>query len=109
MGRSPGGPYPSPDFASGFRGAAAALEASVHDLLSTGWNEPERRRAHEIALAHTEGAKAAGWKETGGILQALTSLLALPLGEVIAIREALRTRLLELLELLRNLPASESA
>ena len=99
----------SSDFASNFASAATALELAVRDLLKSGWNEPERRHAHEIAHALMEGAKVACWKETGGVLQALTSLLALPLDEVLSISEALRTRLLELLALLRDMPASESA
>jgi len=97
------------DLAASFPRAWVALEAAVYDLLANGWDEPRRRRAHELAVALSQGARAAGWKETGGVFQAMASLLALPLGDVLSVREPLGEKLLELMELLRDSRASESA
>jgi hypothetical protein len=98
-----------PDFASLFPAAAAALEGAVHALLASGWDEPLRKHAHEMATAMAAGAKDAGWGETSRVLGAIHSLLALPLGEVLSVREELRDKLLELLDLLREDPLAESA
>lgn len=98
-----------PDFATSYPAATAALERAVHDLLASSWDEMRRRRAHEMAVALSEGAKMAGWKETGGVLQAMASLLALPLEEVIGIREAMREKLLELLGFMKSSSDVESA
>jgi hypothetical protein len=110
MGRSAenSGSLPS-DFASLFPVAAAALEGAVHELLASGWDEPLRKHAHEMAAAMAAGAKDAGWKETAGVLGAVNSILALPLGEVLSVREELRDKLIELLDLLREDPLAESA
>jgi hypothetical protein len=98
-----------PDFESSYPGARAALEEAVHALLSSGWDETLRRRAHEIATTLFEATRQAGWKEASSVLQALASLLALPLGDVISVREDLRNKLLELLDLLGDDPLAESA
>jgi len=110
MGRSAkkSGSLP-PDFASLFPAAALALEGAVHALLASGWDEALRRRAHEMAAAMAAGAKDAGWKETAGVLGAVHSLLELPLGEVLSVREELRDKLIELLDLVREDPLAESA
>src|SRR5258708_40316918 len=84
------------DFSKGL----ARLESSVHEVISTGWDESTRRYACDVSAALRDASKAAGWKETAGILHALTSLLALPLGEILTIRGAVRDKMLELLELL---------
>jgi hypothetical protein len=94
---------------SDFQRTLTVLEEAVHDLLESGWDEPRRRRAHELAVALADAAKASGWKETGGVVRAIASLLALSLGEVIGVRVALRERLLELLDVLKDSPASETA
>lgn len=99
----------SRDFVFSFPSAAAALENSVQELLSTGWEEPHRKRAHEFAAAFAQAARDAGWKEIAGILGAIASLLALPLREVLAIRDELRSKLIELLELLRHQSSAETA
>lgn len=98
-----------PEFEESFPQGLAALEIAVHDLLSTGWEEPRRRRAHEISTALCDAAKMSGWKETGGILQAISSLLTLSLVETLSVREAIRDKLLELLGLLRGSARSETA
>jgi hypothetical protein len=98
-----------PDFDSSFPAATAALEESVHALLSSGWEEGLRRRAYEIASAMSAGAKEAGWKQAAGVLQAMASLLSLPLKEVLSVRDELRNKLLELLEQLREDPLAQRA
>ena len=97
------------EFGAHFPGALSALEVAVDELLSAGWDELRRRRAHEMSTILCDASKIAGWKETGGILHAITSLLALPLGEILSIREAVRDRLLELLGILRDSTQSETA
>jgi hypothetical protein len=97
------------NFEASFPQALTALEIGVHDLLSTGWEESRRRRAHEMSTALCDAAKISGWKETGGILQAISSLLALPLVEILSVRETVRDKLLELLGLLRGSARSETA
>src|SRR5207244_3263288 len=98
-----------PEFHSHFRPAEAALEAAVHDLLSTGWDESRRRRAHQMAVALWESSEVAGWNETAGRLQALAALLALPLIQVLSIRDVVREKLLALLNLLGEPRMSDSA
>ena len=92
-----------------FSTALARLESAVHQVISTGWDESTRKYACEVSTALRDASKAAGWKETTGILHALTSLLALPLGEILSIREAVRDKMLELLELLRTSVRSQTA
>jgi hypothetical protein len=96
--RDPGAP--PANLASTFPRAAAALDAAVRDLIASGWDEPRRRHALELAATLAEGASLAGWRETAVVLRALASLLALPLGEVLPLRGPLREKLLELLDLL---------
>jgi hypothetical protein len=86
-----------------------ALEESVHALISSGWEERQRKQAYDMAMAIAQGAKASGCKETAGVLDAITSLLAMPLAEVIPLRDELRDKLLELLDLLREDPLAQTA
>ena len=109
MGRPAQGTGLPSDFASDFARASVALEEAVRTLLASDWEEPARRRAHQLATALCDSAKIAGWKEAGGVLQALASLLALPLDEVLSIKPALREKFLELLELLKSVPRSATA
>ena len=99
----------SPDFASSFPSAVAALEGSVRDLLSNGWEEPYRKRAHDFTSAFAQAAREAGWKEIAGILGAMTSLLALSPEEVEPVRNELRDKLIELLDLLQDQSSAETA
>src|SRR2546421_6932746 len=103
----PSGPLPS-DVGT-FSKALFQLEFAVHEVISSGWDEPRRRRAFEMSAALCELSKVSDWKETAGILQALTSLLALPLGEILSVREMVRDKLLELLGMLTKMVRSESA
>lgn len=96
--RDPG--VPPTDLAATFPRAAAALDAGVRDLIASGWDEPRRRHAHDLATSLAEAATLAGWKDTAVVLRSLASLLALPLGEVLPLRGPLCEKLLELLDLL---------
>jgi hypothetical protein len=89
--------------------ASSALEAAVLDLLSGGWDEDRRLRAHEMAVALTQAAKMAGRWETEAVLRPLCSLLTLSSQEMLSIRQAVREKLLELLGLLKSHHASRSA
>jgi len=97
------------DFSFNYSRARVALEAAVEDLMTSSWEESRRRLAHEMAVAMTHAAKAAGWWDTESILRPLSSLLALSAPEVMAIRPAVHTKLIEFLVLLRQNPASRSA
>jgi hypothetical protein len=99
----------SSDFETDFSKALAQLESAVHQVISSGWDDSRRRRAHELSTALCDASKVAGWKETAGVLQALTSLLALPLGEILSVRETVRDKMLELLGMLTRSVRSESA
>lgn len=98
-----------PNCAVSYPKALAALEDAVHALPSSGWEEARRRHAHEIATSLSDGAKASGWKEIDLALQALGSLLSLPVEEAIAVRSELRDKLLKLLSLPSETRSSESA
>jgi len=92
---------------SDFPRAVAALEEAVHDLLAGGWEEARRRRARDLAVALAQATRFAARKEP---LEKLSLLLALTLPEVVPIRRALREKLLDLLESLKDSPSSaESA
>jgi hypothetical protein len=108
MRRSREGPDPLAEFASAFPAARAALEESVHDLLSGGWEEPRRKRALEIASALAAGARQGGWRDTAAVLGAIVELVDLPIGEVVSVRDELRNKLIELLELLRDDPLAQT-
>jgi hypothetical protein len=110
MGNSKGQPTnTSSDFGLNFPRACVALEDAVCDLISNGWEESRRRLAQDMAVAMTQAAKAAGWWETESILRPLSQLLGLSSPEVISVRQAVRDKMLELLNLLKKNPASRSA
>jgi len=85
-------------FESDFRKTLVSLEIEVHHLIASGWNESLRRRASEMAAALHDASRTAGWRERACALQALRALLALPLREILSIREPVRDKMLELLE-----------
>ena len=99
----------SSDFESDFTKALAQLESAVHQVISSGWDDSSRRRAYELSTALCDASKSAGWKETAGILQALASLLVLPLEEILTVRETVRDKMLEFLGMLTKSVRSQSA
>ena len=99
----------SPNLAAVFPKARAALEASILDLLSCGWEEEPRRRTVDMAMALRQAARNAGWWESEAALRVVESLLSLSSREVLPIRAAVREKMLELLGVLQKAPASRSA
>jgi hypothetical protein len=90
-----------------FRGqiktAVRALERSVQDLLENFWEEPLRRHAHEVASTLLDGCKTYGFLELASVLRAITSLVALPMEEVLSLEEVLKAKLTELVDLLTEM------
>lgn len=97
------------DFRSRLVRAVAVLEDATLTALDEGWLEPQRRRAHGIAVAVAEACRDAGLDETWALARAIASLLALPLGEVLSLEEALREKFGELFALLREKARALSA
>jgi hypothetical protein len=62
-----------------------------------------------MGVALTQAAKLEGWWETESTLRALSSILSLSAAEILPIRLAARDKLLELLQLLKKVPASRIA
>jgi len=85
-----------------FPEAVNLLESAVHELLDTGWDERFRRRAAEIATAIQQCTTQTGWTLTQRNLRAIGSLLSFPLEEVRSLQAALRERLLDLLDGLKD-------
>ncbi len=91
------------EFRAQLKGAVRKLERAVDDLLKHFWEEPLRRHADETASALLAACKASGYLELVGIVRAIVSLVQLPLSEVIALEDALRAKLMELLVLLKEM------
>lgn len=100
---------PVGDFARRLVRAIAVLEEATRATLDEGWLEPERRRAHGIAVAIADACRASGLDETWAVARAIASLLALPLGEVLTLEDALREKFDELFALLREKARALSA
>jgi hypothetical protein len=79
------------------------LERAIQDLLENFWEEPLRRHAHEMSSTLLEGCKTYGFLELASVIRAITSLVALPMEEVIALETALREKLAELIGLLKEM------
>lgn len=94
---------PEKAFRGQIKGAVRKLERAVHDVLKHFWEEPLRRHAHELSVALLDGCKAYGYLELASVIRAITSLLALPMEEVLALEDALRSKLTELVSLLKEM------
>jgi hypothetical protein len=92
-----------------FARASEVLEEVVLDLLWGGWEEDLRRLVFRMAGALRQAARDAGWWDRESVLRAVESLLALSFSEILPVRSAAGVKLLELLALLKNAPASRSA
>jgi hypothetical protein len=79
------------------------LERSVQDLLEHFWEEPLRRHTQELANALLEGCKVYGFLELASVMRAITSLVALPMEEVLTLEAALKEKLTELIDLLKEM------
>ena len=83
--------------------ALRELELSVVELLDSSWDEPFRRRAHDMAKVLAEASAASGLSDLGALLRAIASLLRLRLEDTLALQDELRKKLLELLGILKEL------
>jgi hypothetical protein len=79
------------------------LDKSVLDLLEHFWEEPLRRHTHELATTLLEGCKTYGFLELVSVMRAITSLVALPMEEVLTLEAALKEKLIELVDLLKEM------
>ena len=94
---------PEKAFRNQIKAAVRKLERAVRDVLDHFWEEPLRRHAHELSAALLDGCKSYGYLELASVIRAITSLLALPMEEVLALEDALRAKLNELIGLLKEM------
>jgi hypothetical protein len=94
---------PEKVFRGQIKSVVRKLERAIKDLLHNFWDEPLRRHAHELSSALLEGCKAYGYLELASVTRAITSLVALPMEEVISLETALREKLTELVGLLKEM------
>ena len=93
---------PDKAFRGQIKTAVRKLERAVKDVLDHFWEEPLRRYAHEVSVALLDGCKTYGYLELASVIRAISSLLALPMEEVLALEDALRAKLNELVGLLKE-------
>ena len=96
---------PDKAFRGQLKAAIRNLERSIDDLLENFWEEPLRRYTHELASALLEGCKTYGYLELASVTRAITSLVALPMEEVLTLQDVLKSKLRELLGLLKEMAA----
>ena len=96
---------PDKAFRGQLKAAIRNLERSIDDLLENFWEEPLRRYTHELASALLEGCKTYGYLELASVTRAITSLVALPMEEVLTLQDVLKAKLRELLGLLKEMAA----
>lgn len=101
----PGRNDPERQFRSQLKAALRNLERAIEDVMEHFWEEPLRRHAHELASTLLEGCKTFGYLELASVVRAITSLLSLPLEDVLTLEDALREKLQELLGLLKEMAA----
>jgi len=105
-------PAPDPrrrELLSTVRRTIAELERAVHDLLESCWEEPERRRAHDMAVALTDACRGdADLRDLGGVARAAASLLNLRADDLLDIQDVVREKILDLIELLKETGGDES-
>lgn len=94
---------PEKAFRGQIKSAVRTLERSIEDLLENFWEEPLRRHAHEVSSVLLQGCKTYGFLELASIIRAITSLVALPMEEVLTLETALKDKLTELIALLKEM------
>src|SRR5260221_803095 len=94
---------PEKVFRSQIKTAVRSLERSIQDLLDNFWEEPLRRHAQELSNALLEGCKIYGFLELASVIRAISSLVALPMEEVLTLETALKEKLAELIGLLKEM------
>jgi len=94
---------PEKAFRGQIKTAVRNLERAIQDLLEHFWEEPLRRHAHELASTLLDGCKTYGFLELASVIRAISSLVALPMEEVLTLENALREKLTELVALLKEM------
>jgi len=94
---------PEKAFRGQIKTAVRKLERAVQDLLDHFWEEPLRRHAQELSATLLEGCKIYGFLELASVIRAISSLVALPMEEVLTLEDALRAKLTELISLLKEM------
>jgi hypothetical protein len=95
--------------ASQFIDGVLALQEAVRELLTSGWDDIQQRRAQALCLSLLQIAKQDRHWESQAILRALDSLLALSLAGDPAQRAAVGIKVAELVSLLKRSPTSRTA
>ncbi len=83
--------------------AIRELEKASHELFRSSWGEHERERAYDMALALTEACKLAGIRYAADVARAAASLFRVRRDEALEIEDALREKVLEILEILKDM------
>jgi hypothetical protein len=82
------------------------LRYAVEELLRSGWDNPFRRRASEIALALEGVFRASGQMEAAGHAHTMTLLLDIPPDEAVMLGKHLEAKLQQLLGQLERCPGT---
>jgi hypothetical protein len=94
--------FPAADALLNFPRCLQVLETAVRDVVIHFWEDPYRRRAHDLAQALAGGCRVCGFRESSGLVRSLESLLALTVDEVRGIQRSVADRMMETLALLRE-------
>jgi hypothetical protein len=78
------------------------LELAVRDASDAGWKEPERKRAHEIAVALSDFLRQEGLRDSAILARSLSSLMGLSRDQILPVEEALREKASEILDSLNE-------
>jgi hypothetical protein len=79
------------------------FERAVLELLDSSWDEPLRRRAHEMASVLAEATAGSGLSDLAPVVRAMASILKLRLEDTVVIQNELGMKLRELLAILEEL------
>jgi hypothetical protein len=94
--------FPAADALTSFPRCIDVLEVAVRDVLIHFWEEPFRRKAHEIVQSLSKGCDRCGFKESSGLLKSLEALLALSVEDIHQIRKSVGERILDVIALLKE-------
>lgn len=84
------------------------LRQDATRLLETGWAEPARRRAHELARTLEEACRRQGLTELARLAQSMTSLTRLSREEAVPLLAALRQKFEELVGMAQRVLAKDA-
>ena len=88
--------------------ALSELRRDTRLLVETGWAEPVRRRAHELASTLAQACDGQGMKDVAGHCRSMGNLARLPKSEAISILSALQEKFDSLLRETEKLLAQHS-